>query len=105
MNPCAWTEDSDCGPWHTACGHAFTLEDGAPLDNGMRWCCFCGGQLVQVPWLDAEDHERCAYCGYHMEAPCDAPPVDVCLRALDRAAKERRAACDEGRSASGVCES
>lgn len=42
---CTWTED--CGDWATACGRYFRLNDGAPADNGIRYCCFCGRPLVE----------------------------------------------------------
>lgn len=44
---CAWTETD--GLWLTGCDNAFTLEHGTPRDNGMAYCCYCGGELVQRP--------------------------------------------------------
>lgn len=50
---CIWTPDGDYdGPWATKCGHYFELNDGGPKDNGMRYCCYCGRPLVEVPWED-----------------------------------------------------
>lgn len=40
MHPCTWTNDGEA--WRTSCGHYFTLIDGAPTDNKMRFCCYCG---------------------------------------------------------------
>lgn len=48
---CQWSQwsqvdwDSDC--WETTCGNAFTLNDGTPRDNRMRFCCYCGLKLAQ----------------------------------------------------------
>ena len=45
---CQWSEDLD-GNWDTACGECFTFTDGGPNENKVRWCCYCGGELVAVP--------------------------------------------------------
>jgi len=42
---CRWTLDNDSGAYDTACGHKFTLNEGTPAENGMRFCCYCGGAL------------------------------------------------------------
>lgn len=41
---CTWTEQ---GPWVTDCGHSFEVNDGTPVENEMRFCCFCGKLLVE----------------------------------------------------------
>ena len=43
--PCAWTVDRD-EVWQSACGGEFTLNDGTPTDNSMRFCCHCGAPLI-----------------------------------------------------------
>ena len=43
---CRWTEDDD-GIWQTDCGEAFTFIDAGPKENSMRYCCYCGKQLVE----------------------------------------------------------
>lgn len=44
---CGWTFlNSEF--WETDCGHAFTLNDGTPAQNGMKFCCYCGDGLVEV---------------------------------------------------------
>ena len=30
------------------------------------------------------DWDKCPYCGYRMEEPCDEPPPDMCSKALDK---------------------
>jgi hypothetical protein len=32
---------------------------------------------------DAEDKERCAFCGKDVATPCDVPPADVCVTAIN----------------------
>lgn len=43
---CLWTED-DNGNYDTGCGHCFTIIDGTPADNGMKFCVYCGGKLIE----------------------------------------------------------
>lgn len=43
---CAWTTDED-GVFYTRCGEAFTFIDAGPKENGMKWCCYCGGTLKE----------------------------------------------------------
>ena len=43
---CLWSRaDEDTDTWETACGHAFTLNDGTPTDNQIAFCCYCGREL------------------------------------------------------------
>jgi hypothetical protein len=55
-NGCQWSRDSDedSDTWSTACSHYFTLIDGTPTDNGLKYCCYCGRPLIEVPW-EAEE--------------------------------------------------
>lgn len=46
---CQWSEDSG-GNWDTACGEVFTFTDGGPKENKARFCQYCGGELVAVPF-------------------------------------------------------
>jgi predicted RNA-binding Zn-ribbon protein involved in translation (DUF1610 family) len=41
---CRWTWDNE--KWDTACGEAFTFIDGGPVENGMKFCPYCGKQLA-----------------------------------------------------------
>ena len=41
---CCWIEDED-GVCNTECGHKFIITEGMPAENGMRFCCYCGGAL------------------------------------------------------------
>ena len=54
---CKWTED-DCGVWETDCGHLYEINEGTPKSNEMRFCCYCGGALVQLEYEEEEENER-----------------------------------------------
>jgi len=43
---CKWTYDDDF--WDTDCGKAFTIMEGTPKDNEMKYCPYCGRQIEQV---------------------------------------------------------
>ena len=45
---CTWIYDEQYDCWRTACGHAFSLIDGTPAENGMKFCPFCGRGLTVV---------------------------------------------------------
>ncbi len=42
---CMWEYNvlEDC--WASNCGDLYTLNDGGPIANGMKYCCFCGKHL------------------------------------------------------------
>jgi hypothetical protein len=42
-NPDKFGEDT----WETGCGEAFLLIEGVPSDNKMKFCCYCGGSLIE----------------------------------------------------------
>jgi len=48
---CKWNrmgDDDDLG-WDTGCGDAYSIIDGkTPTENGMKFCPFCGGRLVEL---------------------------------------------------------
>jgi hypothetical protein len=50
---CVWKEDSDIG-WHTDCGEIYCIIDGTPEENKMKFCPFCGAELIQ----ETEKFER-----------------------------------------------
>ena len=54
---CEWREDAD-GDWWTACGQGFCLEVGTPVANEMKFCCYCGGDLVEVAFVYPDDGEE-----------------------------------------------
>ena len=54
---CSWSQDED-GNWTTGCGGMFIVTEGTPLENGMKFCCYCGKALGEVLWgeLESRDH-------------------------------------------------
>ena len=53
---CAWTEDGDewdSIKWDTDCGEAFVFLEGAPIDNNIRFCCYCGKLIEARPYVVA----------------------------------------------------
>lgn len=51
---CAWREDED-GTWETDCGQAFVFVDDGPVENGMKYCCYCGKQIDALPYVEEAD--------------------------------------------------
>jgi len=48
---CSWVqEDDEWGYYETDCGETFVMIDGTPADNSMKYCCYCGKQLVGKPF-------------------------------------------------------
>lgn len=41
---CSWNEDAG-GFWETSCGEAFVFTADGPVENGMRFCPYCGRSL------------------------------------------------------------
>lgn len=46
---CSWNDEhnADYNVWETDCGHCFEITDGAPSDNNMSYCCYCGGKIIE----------------------------------------------------------
>ena len=40
--------DMESGHWDTQCGNAFTIMEGSPNDNVMKFCPFCGREIWQL---------------------------------------------------------
>lgn len=53
---CQWVADDD-GVYHTGCVNAFTFIDAGPKENHMKFCCYCGGNLVESI-LRGKHHEQ-----------------------------------------------
>lgn len=57
MKPCRWVQEDEGGYWHTSCGRYYEINDGAPAENGMNFCTFCGRPLIGEDWTEEEDGE------------------------------------------------
>jgi len=56
MSTCTWTYDQGYDSWNTSCEKTFILIDSTPIDNEMRYCCYCGKRLEErVPVEDREE--------------------------------------------------
>jgi len=49
--PCVWSQDEE-GAWDTTCGGLFEFADGWPSENGAKYCCYCGGVISEVAYVD-----------------------------------------------------
>lgn len=49
MRICNWTHDDDSGVYETACGEEFEFYDAGPVENGFRFCPYCGKTLIDHP--------------------------------------------------------
>lgn len=43
---CLWAEDID-GNWDTSCGGKFTVTEGCPSENNMKFCTYCSKELSE----------------------------------------------------------
>lgn len=46
LKPCQWTYDEEHDVYDTECGEAFSITDGTPKENGMKFCTYCGKKLI-----------------------------------------------------------
>lgn len=69
---CQWQADSD-GNYSTSCGETFTLIDGTPSENCMRYCCYCGKKVNVIHYrfegmcCDCIQPDRHSICGDYSE--------------------------------------
>lgn len=54
---CEWKADEE-GVWTTGCCQAFVLEDGGPIENSMKFCCYCGLILDELPYEEPENDDE-----------------------------------------------
>ena len=52
---CAWKYDDYEDKWDTMCGEAFTFFENGPLENKMRYCCYCGKPLHECEVTENDD--------------------------------------------------
>ena len=46
---CFWKYCEFEESWDTSCGESFMVLDDTPSKNGMKYCPFCGGKLIELP--------------------------------------------------------
>lgn len=57
---CIWSQDGEEDSWDTKCGNRFIINQGPSSENRMAYCCYCGGQLIEHPYVEEpveEDEE------------------------------------------------
>lgn len=53
---CTWTqEDYARDIWNAECGEGMCLNEGPPSENNMRFCCFCGKELREIPYGEEKE--------------------------------------------------
>ena len=54
---CHWIKGGEPGrdTWVSECGNLVLIKDGSPLDNGIRFCCYCGGRLRFSELISTDD--------------------------------------------------
>ena len=51
---CRWTEDDE-GDWSTQCDEVFFFFEGGPIENRQRYCGYCGGAIIVVPYVEPKE--------------------------------------------------
>lgn len=52
---CDWHQEDDDGSWHSSCGAHFTLNEGTPSENQMKFCHHCGKPLAEHPYQEDDE--------------------------------------------------
>jgi hypothetical protein len=55
---CRWTLEPESELWEAGCGGTFYLNDGAPSENNMSYCCFCGKPLKEIILSESGDDDN-----------------------------------------------
>lgn len=79
LPPCHWQPDDD-GIYQTTCGNQFNFQgDEKPIENGFRFCPYCGSTLDELPYelpppvKYCKKNEFCSRVAGH-EGVCDDLP-------------------------------
>lgn len=51
---CKWQSDED-GVYETDCGNSFVFDTDNATDNGVRFCFYCGRQIIDIPYVGEAD--------------------------------------------------
>jgi len=56
---CGWREESaESKYWETGCDQKFTVTTGTPLENGMRFCPFCGKLIAELAFVEEPEEDE-----------------------------------------------
>jgi hypothetical protein len=53
VESCEWYQDEE-GLYETSCGHYFEVTSGSATENRMKFCCYCGQPMVDIPHVEEE---------------------------------------------------
>lgn len=57
---CKWTQmDYNSGDYDTECDHAWSINDGTPAENSMKFCHGCGKPIIVVSAEEANGGKEC----------------------------------------------
>lgn len=48
MIHCIWEKDGEEYNWETLCKRKWTMIDGGLRENGVKYCPYCGGKIVEL---------------------------------------------------------
>lgn len=58
---CNWHQptysDAECNAWQADCDQYWSITEGTPAENGMKYCHGCGKLIKEHPYADSEDEE------------------------------------------------
>ena len=54
---CSWLGEEYYDVWHTSCNNAWQFMEGGPRENHVKFCPFCGKQIVVVKMYELEKDE------------------------------------------------
>jgi hypothetical protein len=56
LETCTWKFDPD-GYWQTECGDQFCFSEGGPAENRVKFCHYCGREMVESVYANQADEE------------------------------------------------
>lgn len=94
---CTWTQDGEGDHYETSCGEAFSFIDDGPTGNGMKFCCYCGLQIISNPYSDPPEEAATQQAQDRISKGVGLPnpsPADVAAPHECKACNDNRSAAD-----------
>jgi hypothetical protein len=58
-NICTWyQEENESDLWLSNCGLYYTITEGFPSENEIKYCCKCGRPVEEIPWEIEVDRDE-----------------------------------------------
>ncbi len=70
---CIWAVDDFDGSYDTSCGHKFQFSVDGPVENGMKYCCYCGLIVGAEGPPQDEDAKTVA----RVDVPCTSEGIEL----------------------------